>query len=124
MSVIKLTTWGAVIASSLTAHASYLQFPIYDSMDNPNDYNDGVNTYLKIKSGIELKSEQWLLCTSCTFSYKFGTAKTTSSTYSYSFKKGAPVVPVVFEAVDMQVEAKDGKTYSWNMEVAIISSEY
>lgn len=58
------------------ATGAYLEFPIFDSNDRPNDFKDGLPTYVNasINQGQDSKKplELFLMCTTCTISYIFG----------------------------------------------------
>lgn len=69
------------LACMLMAHvvsAALLEFPIFDSNDRPTDFKDGLPAYLNVTmdygQGNDGKPlELFLLCTTCTISFIFGT---------------------------------------------------
>ena len=90
------------------ASADYLEFPLYDSNDRPTEFKDGLMTYLKATRDYgaldEPPLENFLLCTSCTISYIFGTLDdfmSIKSTEMMSFKHGSDPIPVQFVNIDL-----------------------
>ena len=106
----KLGSAACALAAS-TVQATYVKFNIYDSIEMPNGYADGVNTYLKINrvsgtgsSATTISEGQWLVCTTCTFSYMFSddiTGTPTVTGKEYTFKKGGSTVPVNFYSMQL-----------------------
>ena len=107
-------TLGSILLAGWAAQAKYVKFNVYDSIEMPNEYADGVNAFVKITSEYKsaTSSDQWLLCTSCTFSYMFS-ANPPTGYYSYTFKEGAKAVPYDFDSVNMSMTDADGTVHTW-----------
>lgn len=80
-----------------------MAFPVYDSNDRPTEFKDGLPTYARLtRDNVQTdegKLEQFLLCSSCTISYMFGTRDNfydSGKTEQMRFKAGADMVDVTF----------------------------
>lgn len=97
----------------------------------PTDFKDGTPTYAKVTRDFDEgpKLEQFLLCTSCTVSYIFGTIDdldTVVKSQEMQFAEGYDPIPVNFINVNLQLYANDDAEtpYSWNMDIAYIDPFY
>ena len=97
----------------------------------PTDFKDGTPTYAKVTRDFDEgpKLEQFLLCTSCTVSYIFGTIDdldTVVKSQEMEFTEGVGPIPVNFITVNLQLYAQDDAEtpYSWEMDVAYIDPFY
>ena len=99
------------LCSSLLLHeviaddpVGYLQFEMTDARDKPTQFRDGLPTYLLVQryedqdQSVGLIAEEFLLCTSCTISYIFGTytGTETPTTEMMIFEDGKDAVQVDF----------------------------
>jgi len=94
-----------------------LTFPVYDSCDRPTEFKDGLLSYVKLTKDFDPNQplEQFLLCTSCTISYIFGTTpdgfSESVATEEMTFGYGLSPVTVDFFFVNLQMYAEDGTAY-------------
>ena len=69
---------------------------------------------------------QWLICTTCTFSYMFSDSITSTAgeTVEIQFKEGAEKVTVVFHSIDLVATGSDGVDYTWTQDVGVIATSF
>ena len=100
MAASSLSKIALLLSQSWVGLGKYIEFPVYDSTDQPTGFKDGLPAYVTMTRDYDFDNpmEQFLLCTSCTISYIFGNPDDfvgdIKATEMMSFKHNAPAVPV------------------------------
>ena len=118
---------------SAVEDVSYLQFQMTDARDKPTQFRDGLPTYLHVsryedqESQVGLIAEEFLLCTSCTISYIFGTyvgSLTPFASTMMTFEDGKDQVQVDFyENQILWITDTRGNEYQWSMTIGYIDKD-
>ena len=129
------------LALLLLAHlvaANHIEVTLHDSNDRPTEFKDGlpayVNATIDYDQGQKKPLELFLLCTTCTISYIFGSPDdfglmNPDGSETMVFKEGGQEVKVDFYTVTMTMTSENAEDnsetpYSWDMSIGYISPEY
>ena len=108
---------------SLTA-SQYVVLQTEETIDNPTGFKEGLPQYVSLRDDTG-DLGQFLLCTSCTISYMFGTPKTTVTPEQIVFREHPDqTVEVAFETRTLEFtkapELNSDEKFKVTMEIGII----
>ena len=104
------------VLASLTTHVVSQDFQVFhtvSSKGDPGNFTDGLFTYLpaRAKVGFEQFTTEYLLCSSCTVSYIFGSLDglpNTDTSTPVTFRTSQTPIPVYFQSVELTLDVWSG----------------
>ena len=114
------------------AEDKYVILQTEESDDTPTNFKEGLPQYVTLTDDKQNSLGQFLLCTSCTISYMFGTPPVNVTAEKISFREHAdtPIEvyfeerTLVFSKTALPSQNSADKTFSVTMEIGIIDKKY
>ena len=110
--------------------SQYVVLQTEETIDNPTGFKEGLPQYVTLSDGDDFSNlGQFLLCTSCTISYMFGTPRTSVTPEQIVFREHPDqALEVVFETRTLEFTKaavlNSNEKFKVTMEIGIIDQQY
>ena len=114
------------------AEDNYVILQTEETIDNPTTFKEGLPQYVTLSDDKQNALGQFLLCTSCTISYMFGTPPVNMTAEKISFREHANITlevyfeerTLIFNKTTLPSQNAADKTFSVTMDIGIIDKKF